>query len=102
MKLSNLKPNERKTLLVYGESGSGKTVFSCSAPGPIFVYDFDGKISSAASFYQGTEKINDIEYLNCQPQDKMGSSFKKMNDHLGGLDKTKYKTIVIDSPTSRL
>ncbi len=102
MKLSELNPAGRKTLMLYGQSGSGKTCFATSFPGPVLVFDFDGKISSAASFHKGTPQLTEIEY-----ESLAGASFSKFWKRFLELRKLAenpaafpYKTIVLDSVTT--
>lgn len=65
-KLSSIKQEESMKVLVYGESGAGKTVFATSFPGPVFVHDFDKKIVSAANFWRthNVEKLDQIDYTD--------------------------------------
>lgn len=107
MKLSELKPEENWKILIFGDSGAGKTVFSTSFPGPVHVCDFDLKISSAASFYKGSDQLDKISYEQYPfNQKKPGESGRRFNDHMGELKKAAeegkfpYKTLVIDSLTT--
>lgn len=107
-KLIDLKTSEDLKVLVYGDSGTGKTVFSTSFPGPVYVADFDGKISSAASYWGATNKarLNEIEYDKFVPEPNTKLShfhaFKtKLEEHseLGKQGKFPFKTYVVDSLT---
>jgi phage nucleotide-binding protein len=101
MKLSEMKPNEDLKVLVYGDSGTGKTCFACGFPGPIMVLDFDNKVSSAAAHYAGTDQLGQIDYENFAPVDEKGTSGERANILLGEIKKDlKYKTIVLDSLTT--
>lgn len=104
MKLSELKTNENIKLLLFGDSGCGKTCFASTFPGPIHFYDFDLKVSSAASFLKEQEKIQDISY-DQYPLNKtnMGEAGRTFNYDLGKLKENAnfpYRTIVIDSLTT--
>lgn len=100
-KLSEMKAEENLKILIYGDSGSGKTCFACSFPGPIYVFDFDNKVSSAASHLQGSEQLNLIDYDSYAPVDAKGTSGEAANRKLGELKKDNpYKTIVLDSLTT--
>lgn len=100
-KLSDLPEGGFRTVLVYGDSGAGKTVFSAGFPGPLFIADFDGKISSAAAFYRGTPQLAQIDYEAYSAPGSWQPFVKKMNEIAKiPADKFPYKTIVIDSITT--
>ncbi len=100
-KLSALPEGGFRTVLVYGDSGAGKTVFATGFPGPVFVADFDGKVSSAASFYRGTPQLDLIEYETYSSHGAWITFVKKINE----LSKVPpgdfpFKTIIVDSITT--
>lgn len=99
-KLSEIPVTENKTVLAYGSSGAGKTVFACSFPGPIYVADFDGKVTSAAAFFKGTPQAEQIEYDNFSGKHAYMQFVKKFNE-LGVIpaEKFPFKTLVVDSIT---
>lgn len=104
-KLTDLKPAEQMKILLFGNSGSGKTVFSCSFPSPIWVADFDNKISSAAQYYYADEtRMSGIEYESYAPVDDIGSSFERFNNDLAKVKVRakagEIKTVVLDSMTT--
>jgi AAA domain len=102
-KLSDLNLSERKKVLAYGLSGSGKTVFACSFPGPILFFDFDGKVSSAASFYKNSPQLNEIQVESCSSVDSFNIFWKKFMELKTLAQKPEnfpYKTIVLDSITT--
>lgn len=86
--------------LFTGASGSGKTVALGSFPGPILIFDFDGRTEPLKHFYP---KREDIEYYT------VGLSAKPREDTIGFLDFCKkfealqdscpYGTVCIDSYT---
>lgn len=100
--LTDLKPQENIKLLLFGDSGSGKTVFSTGWPGPIHVLDFDNKISSAAAFWQGQAQLNEITYENYGPVDSRGTSAERCNAAVGQMKKDGKlpRTLVLDSLTT--
>lgn len=102
--LSELKTNENIKLLLFGDSGVGKTCFASTFPGPIHFYDFDLKVSSAASFLKGQGKLSEISYDQYPlVKEFPGSAGRSFNKDLGELQKTDpfpYRTIVIDSLTT--
>lgn len=110
MKLSQIDSKDKKTVLVYGKSGAGKTIFGTSFPTPIFVADFDGKISSAASYWQDSKRLGEIEVGRFTVDN--GSKepdatrpfrrFVKLFNELGGIsaEKFPYKTFMLDSITT--
>lgn len=59
--LKDLKPFKRFTLLQYGETGAGKSMRAASAAifGPIFIFDFDNKISSVYEWYKDKPTLLD-------------------------------------------
>lgn len=102
--LSDIATSQHLKLLLFGESGTGKTVFSTSLPGRTFVADFDGKISSAASYWKkhNPSHITDIDYENYQATSKDDVPAGRFNKKMGELQKSSpfpYQTIVLDSLT---
>jgi len=105
MKLTELKNTNKIKVLVYGESGSGKTCFGAGFPTPLWVADFDGKVSSAAR-YHTAERISGIEYESYRAGIKDDDPIKRFESELIRLEDAsrdgsfKYKTIMIDSVTT--
>lgn len=116
MKLSDMQagPDYVKVLLL-GASGAGKTVAACTFPGPIFIADFDNKISSAVKFYAGNKEILDsIEVVQYGKMpiigDAKASRKPRMQSFLDDLkaiytiqnnkQPLPYKTVVIDTITT--
>ncbi len=63
MKLSEVQKNSNIKLLLIGQSGAGKTIGACTFPGKIKIFDFDGKVTSAAQFYsKDKEKLDSIDF----------------------------------------
>lgn len=107
-KLSEMADANLLRVFVYGEPGTGKTVGASTFPGPIMVYDFDGKLSSAHGYWSkhNSAKLNEIEFEDCKPVDSKGTAFKRCNESLDKIakeykatGKLPYSTVVIDSAT---
>lgn len=101
MKLDSMDlKNANRSVLVYGLSGSGKTVFAAGFPKPL-IFDFDGKISSAASFYAGRSELAQIEYENYADKKDFARFYTKLQE-LRKTDPAKfpYRTVVLDSITT--
>lgn len=100
--LVDLANSAQVKLLVYGDSGAGKTCLAGSFPGPIHICDFDGKVNSLASFLKGSAKASEISYESYTPIDTKGGASRKFNDDMGALRKNgKFPaTLVIDSLTT--
>ena len=104
--LDTLVSTQKLKLLVYGQSGAGKTVFSTGAPKPL-VLDFDGKVSSAASYYahHAPKRLKEISYENLTDtpgQERPFRRFKKILQKLqkdAAEGKLAHETIVLDSLT---
>lgn len=102
MKLSEMQGTDLIRVFIMGDAGTGKTIFSTTFPGPIKIFDFDGKLSSAYNYWKLNDpsKLENIDFTDCKPRDSKGTSFSIMNNELSGLKKEcPYKTIVIDSST---
>jgi GTPase SAR1 family protein len=106
--LTELKESNRITCLVYGDSGCGKTIFATTFPSPIYVADFDGKISSAARFHS-PDTVRGISFddYSLGHRDEKGNlidTFKLFESKLKEIellrDKIPYKTVVLDSLTT--
>ena len=104
--LDTLVTTQKMKLLVYGQSGAGKTVLAAGAPKPL-ILDFDGKVSSAASYYSANapEKLKQITYENFTDvagKEKPFRRFKKLLNELSksaAEGKFAYDTVVLDSLT---
>ncbi len=97
-----------KVLLV-GASGCGKTVMGTGFPLPLYVADFDGKVTSAANYWSvhDKERLKHIDFDNFLPTGaKGGDSISKFMKMLEGWEKQviaktfTLKTIQIDSFTA--
>lgn len=106
MKLSDVSSDNKIKLLLYGDSGTGKTCFAAGFPTPILYLDFDGKVNSAARFHSAdVARLNDIDVriltpsLVEDPVVELQKIIEEIRQHLKTGD-LKYKTIVIDSLTT--
>lgn len=107
MRLSEIDLTENMKVLIYGNSGTGKTCAAASFPTPILYLDFDGKVDSAAAFYAtDRERLEQIEVRDLSSkmeEDPIEEMLKIINQELIPQQKAKamkYKTIVIDSLTT--
>lgn len=104
--LNEMKASERLKLLLFGDSGVGKTIFATSFPTPIYVADFDQKISSAAQFFKGQARLSEIDYDSYGAEGPNDYPVERFNMKMGQLrdmakkGDLKYKTIVVDSLTT--
>lgn len=78
-------------ILIYGESGSGKTVFALSFPKSIVVDSEDGY-----SWYEGTERTrNVVGILDSQSYDDL----ENLMDELDDANDEEFSSLIIDSET---
>lgn len=96
--LSSIKTEGNLKILIFGNSGAGKTCFACDLPQPILFFDFDGKVDSAANFYRGKKEIDQIDVIELAAGIH-ADSIAEMDKELK-KDLSKYKTVVIDSLTT--
>lgn len=107
MKLSDIKTTDNMKVLIYGNSGVGKTCAACSWPTPILYLDFDNKVDSAAAFYSADKKrLEEIEVRDLSAkldQDPIEELLRIIDKELIPQQKAgamKYKTLVVDSLTT--
>lgn len=106
MKLSEYAVGDKIKLLVYGESGAGKTIFATTFPTPIKIFDFDGKISSAVNYWRGDTKLADMDADHLQPAGAGDKPFVRFNTELTKLEELAkkgdfpFKTVIFDSLTT--
>lgn len=87
--------------LFVGPNGSGKTVAAASFPGPVLIWDFDGRVDPVRKFYP---KRDDIEYwtvgLDADARRDV-ISFTDWCEKFERLqDNCPYGTVIIDSYTA--
>lgn len=87
--------------LFVGPNGSGKTIAAASFPGPIMIWDFDGRVEPIKKFFPGRD---DIEYWTVGLDDNARRDvigFKTWCARFEALqDNCPYETIIIDSYTA--
>lgn len=103
--LGDLTSGGNTKLLLYGDSGAGKTTVVAGMPGPVHIADFDGKVLSAAEYYRHTnpEKLKGVSYENYSSVAGPRMAADQFNFDMGQLAKMKpfpYKTICLDSLTT--
>lgn len=106
--LDEIELDNNLKLLLFGNSGVGKTVFATSFPGKTYVADFDKKISSAAKHWKvhKPEKLKNIaveNYIKPDPKNPNKLPADRLNADLGSFmeqDPFPYDNIVIDSLTT--
>lgn len=104
MKLSEMKPSEYIRALLLGSPGSGKTCAAAGFPYPMLVFDFDGKINSAAAWFAGdADRLANIDVRNMQQKldgsDPVGEMLRILREEVSP-NPGKFKTIVVDSATT--
>lgn len=103
--LSELNPAARRRVLVYGDVGTGKTIFASSWPGLKHFCDFDGKVSSASAYHWGNaEKLAQIdydEYKTNKPYDRF-NMWLIAQSALAERKEFKIDTLIIDSLTEMI
>ncbi len=106
MKLADIAQSSHVKALVYGPSSTGKTCFAAGFPTPIRYLDFDNKVSSAAQFYIGQERLNEIDvtqYAQIPRETRMMQFLADVQSLFQLANSGKalgYKTIVLDSLTT--
>lgn len=105
--MSEMKLEGNLKILLYGNSGSGKTCFAAALPYPILYLDFDGKADSAALYHKAdTERLKHIDVRNLSQNFQTSPLMELMqiiNKELIPQEKAgamKFKTLVLDSITT--
>lgn len=101
MKLSELASNRKIKLLLVGQSGVGKTVFSCSGPGQTKVFDFDNKLGSVLNLFpkEKLEQIDADSFTLDKTTHNPYDTFKRCLEVTEKLNPFPYTTVVLDSLT---
>lgn len=105
MKLSEMSNENRNVkILVYGESGTGKTCFGIGFPTPIYCADFDGKISSASNYFSDApEQLSGVDYDRYLPSAGFSGrdAIDKFNSKLDEIANSENppRTFMLDSLT---
>jgi hypothetical protein len=83
-----------KTIMVVGNRGKGKSTFAATAPQPLFVFDFDRKITSYRT-------VEDLSYATYPISSPGWAEFEKDFREVSKMAKEgAFQTIVFDSATS--
>ena len=85
-------------VLAYGRPGSGKTDFSLSAPGPIYVLDTEMGSSALKYRYEGKD-IKILNLFSLNPEDGYIKTKEAVSTLMGLIEQGKVGTVVIDSLT---
>ena len=106
-KLSASIKVSHKKILVYGESGTGKTTLAASFPGDLLIIDFDNKSDSAYNHWVSlkpniidgiwVEKIS-TNFSSAKPYEQFQALLTKLESEARS-GAFKYKTVVLDSYT---
>jgi hypothetical protein len=85
--------------LFTGINGSGKTVALGSYPGPIYIFDFDGRMAPLLKMYPNRKDIFYDTYLSFETANRKMKEWMRNGPELSPLG-THYKTIAADSLTT--
>lgn len=85
--------------LFTGINGSGKTVAAASYPGPMYFFDFDGRMAPVLKMFPDRKDIFYDTYLSFEVANKKMKSWMKDGPELAPTGQP-YKTIVADSLTT--
>lgn len=98
MKLSEFNERKKVQIIQFGESGTGKSIRAASAHtwGPMYIFDFDGKVSSVFEYYKDKPEV--LEKIHYGTFDNTGDAFKKLEEIR--KDPGPYVTVVWDSWTA--
>ena len=92
---SRIKPLEEMvnpvTMLAYGQSGTGKTVFGASWPKPLLLLDIHEKGTESISDVKGIDVLNIESWSDLEGEDSIYWELR---------DGSKYKSIVLDQLTA--
>lgn len=107
MQASELAASDFLKLLVYGDSGSGKSCLSGSFELPIKYWDFDHKASSIVQFYKKEpERLKQIEITQFAPLPngdrirKFEAEVRAIQALVSAKQPLPFKTLVLDSLTT--
>lgn len=106
--LSNFHESKTLKVLEYGETGTGKSIRAASAAafGPLYIFDFDGKVSSVYEFYKDRpeilENISYDSYVDGPKPVACTAAHKKLREIWETCQKgpPPYATVVFDSWTA--
>ena len=103
--LSDLHTEGNVKLLLYGDSGSGKTTFLAGMPGPVRINDFDGKVISAAEYLReiNPAQLKHVTYENYAAHTGQRMAADQFNHEMGEARKATpfpWATLGLDSLTT--
>jgi AAA domain len=105
--LADLSTSQTLKLLVYGDSGTGKTCFAAGFPTPIEIHDFDGKANSAAYFFKNdADRLSkiDVRQYSKLPKERRIAEWERRLVEIAQMANMNqplpFKTLVIDSLTT--
>lgn len=97
--LEDIKPLSRYFGLWVGASGAGKDCAAASFPGPIYVFDLDGRVEGMIAAQEWLGKIN-VTFDRYQGYKGVEEKLKSFVATYNATRKFPYKTIVFDSITA--
>lgn len=109
--LAEIKTESNLKILLFGNSGAGKTCFAAGFPTPILYLDFDGKVDSAAMFYKSDkERLQKIDVRSLQQRLLIHPTANPVGELMTIIQKElipaqnagalPFKTLVLDSITT--
>lgn len=87
----NIGGDAPQTVLMVGDSGTGKSIAAASWPGPLYIASCDGRVGSVAEWHRGRKDIDFDIFTKFEELDDKVNSFE--ND-------CPYKTIVCPDPVT--
>ena len=109
MKASELTGTEFFKGLIYGNSGDGKTCLAAQFPGPMEVWDFDGKFNSAVHYLRTIGKAEHLDQIDLYQFAQLPLKeripawevrLKLIDDCVAQRKPLPFKTLVLDSITT--
>jgi len=101
MNLSEHKPNQRHFALYKGEPGAGKSIQAATwaVQGPVYFFDFDGKIDAVWNYFTNTIKRPDLlKNIEFDTFDSYNQAAEKLESLIEIPNK--YETLVWDTLTT--
>jgi len=91
MNLNEYNSNDQpQTILLEGDSGTGKSIAAASWPGPLYMGNCDGRIRAVAEWYRGRRTDIDFDVF---------TEFGELDEKVKSLEKScPYKTVVLPDP----
>ncbi len=95
----DIQPGKATSSLFTGLNGSGKTVALGSYPGPIYIFDFDGRVAPLKKMFPDRNDIFYDTYLSFERANNKMKDWMRNGPELSPLG-TPYKTVAADSVTT--